>query len=195
MFKQILQTQTTAAAAEPTDTPTVTHYDQLAAQVDATLTALLAPIGTLETSHPATRDAVRVNASVDDKFILAVLGAITETPSLQGLPFDVAQARDLLQLQTAFRPVADKLIALGSMLHFTMDARKASVVTAGRHVYLLAKRMAEPPQGAAIRPFVQVMQRELGRRRPKKKAAPTTPDPMPQTDPTTPEQKKEVPNP
>jgi len=164
-MSNVLSHPQSAAAGETPPSPTVTHYQQLASEVSATIATAMSQIAPLEAPHPTTRDFVRANASVDSNFIVSVIAAVESTPELQGTKFDVTEARDMLQFADAFRPVLDQIDVLGRSLKFTIDARKAKVAEDALHVYALGKRYARNPNSAAL-PHVEIMRRELGRTRP-----------------------------
>ena len=152
----------TAAADGTVPTLTVTHYQQVAAEVSAAVASALSKIAPLEAPHPTTRDFVRANASVDDRFIASVIAAVESNPELQTPKFDVNEARDMLQFHDAFRPVLDQIEVLARNLKFTIDGRKAKTAEEALHVYALAKRYAKNPNSGVLA-HVEIMRRELGR--------------------------------
>ncbi|HEY6140888.1 MAG TPA: hypothetical protein VI670_24295 [Thermoanaerobaculia bacterium] len=177
----------TAVAAEPQapQSPAITQYSQVAEKVSAMLSAAIAELGPLERPHQTTRDFVRANIGVDVKFVAAVIAAVETVPELQALKakFDVAAAHDALQMFDAYDPIVAKLLALARELRFTLDARKAKVVSDARQIYAVAQRFARDP-ASEVTAHVEIMKRGLNRRRRSKTQAPQTPQ-KPETPPDT----------
>jgi len=176
-MSNVIRQSQTAVEGETTPSPTVTHYQQIAAQVSAAITTALQQIAPLEAPHPTTRDFVRANASVSIDFIVSVIAAVESTSELQGTKFNVVEARDMLQFIEAFRPVLDLIDVLARKLKFTMDARKANVAEDALHVYALGKRYARSPNSTTL-PHVEIMRRELGRARPRPRDKQPVPAPQ-----------------
>jgi hypothetical protein len=170
-----------AATADPAaeQTPTLTHYDQLAAQLNTTITGLIAQIPRFESGHPTTVGFVKGKRSIPSNFIATVLAAVEANPDLQRVEkFDVVEARDTLQFLEAFRPLVDRVDAFARDLKFTMDSRKAKVAADGLQIYDIAKGIARDPSSAVVAAHVRTMKRDLGRTRPKARTvAPVTPPP------------------
>lgn len=160
----------TATAEGNAPSPTVTHYQQVAGQVQAAITAALAQIAPLETSHPATRDFVRANAAVDRKFLGAVVAAIENNLELETPRLSAATARDMLQFVEAFEALATQLLIIAKNFAFTIALYKAKFVQEALHAYSNSKRYAKNPN-SGLRPYVEVMRRELGRAKHAKKVA------------------------
>lgn len=174
----------TAAAAEPQapQSPAITQYSQVAEKVSAMLSAAIAELGPLERPHQTTRDFVRANIGVDVKFVAAVIAAVETVAELQALKakFDVAAAHDTLQMLDAYDPIVAKLQVLARELRFTLDARKAKVVSDARQIYAVAQRFARDP-ASEVMAHVETMKRGLNRRRRSKTSAPQTPQTPPET--------------
>jgi hypothetical protein len=157
----------TAVAAEPQapQSPAVTQYSQVAEKVSAMLSAAIAELGPLERPHQTTRDFVRANIGVDVKFVAAVIAAVETVAELQVLKskFDVAAAHDTLQMLDAYDPLVAKLEVLARELRFTLDARKAKVVSDARQIYAVAQRFARDP-ASEVMAHVEIMKRGLNRR-------------------------------
>ena len=178
-LRQVQQAVTADLAADPT--PTLTHYDQLAAQLVAAIAGLEASIPRFESSHPTTFDFVRGKRNVPADFIATVLAAVEENPELQRLgKFDVVEARDTLQFIDAFRPLVDRVAAFLRNVQFTMDSRKAKVAVSGLQIYDIAKGIARDPSSAVVATHVRNMKRDLRRARPKARSSstPDTPSPV-----------------
>lgn len=168
--------------APPTDTvtPTITHYQQVAAEFMAALDEIAKIIPKLEAVHVSTANLVRSRLNVPNEFLATVTAAVEQTPELQAVnKLSVNEARDTLQFLEAFRPVRDKVDAFAKNLKHTMDSRKATLATQSLQVYDIAKGVARDPNSATVAALVANMKRDLGRRgRPKtpqalKKVVPT----------------------
>ena len=171
-----------------TTTPTVTHYQQIAANLSKALGELLVLIPNFVQSHPTTKGFVRTHQNVPIEFVATAIAAVDSNPELQGMPgFDVTQARDVLQFVEAFRPLMDKLTAAAKNLKFTIDARRAEINTGALQIYGIAKQVARDPQSTTVSSHVDNLKRDLGRtgvgrkRKVKVTAAPTTAAPTPTT--------------
>jgi hypothetical protein len=167
-----------AAAVEPpvgtppavdTTTPTITRYQQVAAEFMAALDEIAKIIPKLEAAHVSTANLVRSRLNVPNEFLATVTAAVEQTPELQAVnKLNVNEARDTLQFLEAFRPVRDKVDAFAKNLKHTMDSRKATLATQSLQVYDIAKGVARDPSSATVAALVANMKRDLGRRgRPK----------------------------
>jgi hypothetical protein len=173
-------TSTATAAAEPPDgtttpptgegpSPTITRYQQLAAEFMAALDEIATIIPKLEAAHISTANFVRSHLNVPIEFLGTATAAVEQTAELQGVKkLDVASARDTLQFIDAFRPVLDKVSAFAKNLQFTLNSRKASLASDALQIYDIAKGLARDPNSATVASLVANMKRDLGRRgRPK----------------------------
>jgi hypothetical protein len=170
---------TAAPTVEPDDgttpepetpaTPTVTHYQQLAAEFTAELEAIAGIIPKLEPGHISTANFVRSHQNVPIEFLGTVVAAVEQTPELQAVKkLDVNEGRDTLQFIDAFRPVLDRVVAFAKVLQNTINSRKASLAADSLQIYNIAKGLARDPNSAAVASLVANMKRDLGKRgRPK----------------------------
>ena len=162
-------------------TPTITHYQQVAAEFMSALDEISQIIPKLEAIHVSTANLVRSRLNVPNEFLATVTAAVEQVPELQAIQkLDVNSAHDTLQFLEAFRPVRDKVDAFAKNLKYTMDSRKASLATDSLLTYDVAKGLARDPKSATIASLVANMKRDLGRRgRPKTPPAlrKTTPAP------------------
>jgi hypothetical protein len=172
---------TTTPPAPGTPTPTVTHYQQVAAEFMSALDEISQIIPKLEAIHVSTANLVRSRLNVPNEFLATVTAAVEQVPELQAIQkLDVNAAHDTLQFLEAFRPVRDKVDAFAKNLKYTMDSRKAKLATDSLLTYDVAKGLARDPNSATIASLVANMKRDLGRRgRPKTPLAlrKTTPAP------------------
>jgi hypothetical protein len=166
------------AAAAPDDpaspqTPTVTHYQQVAANLNKAIDDMLALMPNFVESHPATKGIVRSQRSVSNDFIVSAIAAVEQNPELDGLHnFDVAEARDALQFSEAFRPMKDKLNAAAINVEFSLDHRRANVVEPALQVYALTKGLARNPARTSAAAHAANLKRDLKRAGRKKKVTP-----------------------
>jgi hypothetical protein len=157
----------------PPEGPTVTHYQQAAADVNKALDAMLALMPNLVAVHPSTKGAVRTQKTVPDAFLVSVIAAVEEVPEMQLLKqLDVSEVRDSLQFNEAFRPLEDKLHAAGTNVGFSMDQKRAHAVTPSLQAYLLLKGLARNPAGTLAATHVSNLKRDLKRSGGKKKKKP-----------------------
>lgn len=161
-------------------TPTVTHYEQVAADFTRALDELLRGVPHFVALHPATKGFVRTQKTVSDDFIVSTIAAVEETPGMLALnQFDVTEARDTLQYSQAFRPIRDKLLAVAKSFEFSIDRRRSDIVEPALQAYVLVKGLARNPASTLAAPHAGNLRRDLGRAgRAKKKTAPK-PAPVP----------------
>jgi hypothetical protein len=165
----------------PAQTPTVTHYQQIAENLAKAIDDTLALIPSLVEPHPSTTGFVRSHQNVPLQFIATAIAAVEANPELQATAnFDVTEARDALQFIDAFRPMADRLNAAAENLTFSIDTRRANVSAGALQVYAVAKGVARVPQNTAVASHVGNLKRDLGKARGtnRKKVTPT-PAPVP----------------
>jgi hypothetical protein len=157
-----------SAAPEEPPSPTVTHYEQVVAEVSIAIDTAFAAVKGIEAPHPSTRDFVRTYQSVSSEFIGAVIAFVEATPELQSVnKFNVAEAKDTLQFIDAFGPLVARLGALARDLKFTAQSRKAKVAEVALRTYDMAKSIARDPDNAGLLTHVENMRRTLGRGRPR----------------------------
>src|SRR5258706_13232261 len=105
---------TVTAQASPDDpaspqTPTVTHYEQVAAKLSLAIDEALALMPNFTQSHPLTKGFVQSQLSVSDAFIVSTIAAVEANPELQTVnKIDVTAAHDLLEPRHDFRPHREK---------------------------------------------------------------------------------------
>ena len=169
-----IPTRTAAAAdasADPTTTPspTVTHYQQLAADFSKALDEISAIIPRLELTHASTAKFVRSHLNVPMEFLATAIAVVEQVPALQHAEkLNVDAARDTLQFIDAFRPIADKVNAFAKSLNDTMASRRANLAADSLQIYSIAKGLARDPNSANVAALVANLKRDLGRRgRPK----------------------------
>lgn len=126
--------------------PTVTHFQEVAGEFMKALDALVSALPPLEVSHATTANFVRTHQNVPALFVDTVIQAVEQLPELQGVgALDPEAWRAAVQFVDAFRPVADKVMALGARLHFTVDSKWATVSSQCLQMYGIAKEAAPAP--------------------------------------------------
>jgi len=162
----------------PPQSPTVTHYQLVAANLNKAIDDMLALMPNLVEAHPATKGAVRSQKTVSNAFIISAIAAVEQNPEIDGLHrFDVTEARDVLQFSEAFRPMRDKLYAATINVGFSIDFRRANIVEPALEVYALTKGLARNPEHTAAAAHAANLKRDLGRSGRRKKKV--TPAPAP----------------
>ena len=163
---------------------TVTKYQELADEFSAAFDGLVAKLPQFEERHPATQAFVQGHLNVSDQFVASAVAAVDATEELQGVKkLDVNQARDVTQFVNAFQAVADKALAFGRGLQFTIDSQKASLAADALQIYAISKGLVRDPGSASLVAHVATMKRHLNR--PGRKKKPATP-PAPQAPGSTP---------
>lgn len=176
---------TTAGPAETAPPPppvdpanpnlTVTKYQELADEISAAFDGFVAKLPQFEERHPTTQRFVQGHLSVSDQFVASAVAAVDATEELQGVKkLDVNQARDVFQFVDAFQAIADKSIAFGRGLQFTIDSQKASLAADALQIYAISKGLVRDPGSAPLVAHVATMKRHLNRKGGRKKGT-TTP--------------------
>jgi hypothetical protein len=88
--------QVPADPVPPAQTPTITHYHQIAENLAKALDDMLALIPTFVEAHPDTTTFVNRHQSVPLQFIATAVAAVEANPELQAGTFDATEARDAL---------------------------------------------------------------------------------------------------
>lgn len=183
-MSDVVSTQAAPDDPASTATPTVTHYQQVAAKVNAAIDELLALVPDFVESHPVTKLFVRTHLNLPADFIDTVIAAAEANPELQTASgFDVTKARDTVQFSDGFRPMADKFDTAAKNIRFTIDSKRADVNNEALRFYEVAKGSARDPRKTTVSAHVGNLKRDLGRTgvgRKKKVTpapAPTTPAP------------------
>jgi hypothetical protein len=153
---------------------TVTKYQELADEISAAFDGFITKLPQFEERHPSTQRFVQGHLSVSDQFVASAVAAVDATGDLQNVKkLDVNTARDVFQFEDAFQAVADKAIAFGRGLQFTIDSRKASLAADALQIYAISKGLARDPGSSSLVAHLETMKRHLNRKGGKKKV--TTP--------------------
>jgi len=145
-------------------TPTVTHYQQLAADFIKALDQITTIIPQLEAAELAVAKFTRGQLGVPELFCATAIAAVEQLPELQASNrLDPVAGRDALQFLDAFRTVRDRAIAFAKSLKFTFDSRKANLSRQALQVYALAKALNRDKRNPEIAAHVENMKRDLAR--------------------------------
>jgi hypothetical protein len=177
--------ETNVTAAVPAEAPpplidaanpnlTVTKYQELADEISAAFDGFVAKLPQFEERHPSTQRFVSGHLTISDQFVASAVAAVDATEELQGVKkLDVNQARDVAQFVDAFQAIADKAIAFGRGVQFTINSQKASLAADALQIYAISKGLIRDPGSAALVAHVATMKRHLNR--PGRKKKPATP--------------------
>lgn len=182
-MSQAVTVVTAAAAADDpaSQTPTVTHYQQIAVNLGKAIDDVLAAFpNAVVDVHPATKTFVRRRQAVPLAFIATAVAAVDANPELQSVPgFDVTQVRDSLQYIDAFRPMVDRLAAAKENLSFNIESRRANAGDGALQLYAVAKGIARSPKSTTVGSHVGNLKRDLGRTGRGGRKKPPAPAPTP----------------
>jgi hypothetical protein len=171
---------TTGTTAPAGPTPALNAYEQVVANLNNAIDALMAQIPEIQVQHPTTAKFVRTHLNVPLEFIAGAVGAVTNSPVLQAYnTFDANEGRDALQFIGAFQPLQEKVSLLAQNLKFTIDERKANIGVKAQMLYGMAKQAARDPKNTGMTGHVKLLKDHLARAKRAKKAAGQTPAPAP----------------
>ena len=157
-------TLTTDPPVDP-QTPTPTHYQQLAAEIQAAIDTIATLLPKLEESLTADTRQARRNLNVPDAFCHTAVNAVEQLPEINAAKkLNVDKCRNQLQFIEAFRPVYDKFEAVSRRLRHALWSNKASAATASLQVLRVAKAYASDNRSPAVAAHVAAMQRDLARK-------------------------------
>lgn len=149
---------------------TVTNAERSAATVKKSLDATTEAIPGLMRPHPATSRSIRGHRTVPRDFIRSMINVVEQQEVLQaGGTFDTKEATAALQFEAAFRPVADDVARLLANLTYTIDAKLAAVAAKALQTYSIAKVYARGHRNRTLIIHLRQLQRDLGRKGPRKK--------------------------
>lgn len=176
-----VQTNPTAVVPDlSTGAPTTTRYMTLADEFIATFDQLAAKIPKFEIKPTSTVAFVNTHLAVPLQCLHTAVAAMELTPELQSLKrFNVAEARDTLQLIDAFGKVVDGGETFMSAVRFTVNLRRAELASAVLQYYSLTKRLGRAPDSADLATHAVNIGRDLGRKGRSKKAKANPPQPQP----------------
>ncbi len=160
-------TGTTGTTAPAGTAPVLTAYEQLVANLNNAIDALMAQIPQIQAPHATTSKFVRTHLNVPLEFIAGAVGAVNNSPALQASnAFDANEGRDALQFISAFQPLQEKLALVAQNLKFKV-------------LYGVAKQVARDPSNVGVTGHVKLLKDHLARAKRAKKATAGTPTPAP----------------
>jgi hypothetical protein len=150
--------------------PALTKSEVQAAQVRKVLREAAKRIPGLKAPHKALARTLTAHRTVPRKFLLGIVFAVETSERLRAISkFDVEDARDAMEFQAAFRPVADQLALMLASLNHTIDLRMAPVAAGALQTYTIAKVLARSRGNSDLTQNLDALKRDLGRRRTKKR--------------------------
>jgi hypothetical protein len=160
------------------ETPALTRAERRAALVRKVLKEAAKRIPGLKAPHKPTARKLTGHRTVPKKFIQGIIFSVDASPQLRAISrFDVDEARDALEFQAAFRPVADQLALMLSSINYTIDSRMAPVAAGALRTYTVAKALArDGGKNSDLTHSLRALKRDLGRKGPRKKKKATTPE-------------------
>lgn len=181
--KEVVSTNAPAADPQAPSSPTTTFYQQIAAQLGASVDQSIEQIPGYHDDLSAMAKGVR--RPVSNVFISMTVTAVEASDELTGVKqLDVEQTRDSGQFSEAFQPIIDQLKSVTSRLELMIRAKEVKAGRGALSIYSFAKRIAKNPNNTHLAVHVANLKAELNRKRPTKKSKakpPATPPATPAT--------------
>jgi hypothetical protein len=150
-------------------------YDEIAARMQGALDTIASLIPSVPMIMGNTVSYIRQRLGVSPTVIARTATAAEESALLRSL-MDVADARDMLDMEKALRPVFQRMNMVNEDLRLALDARRAKCGAEAMNVYAAAKRLAARPGAPEIAPHLDqikdVMPKGKGPRKKKQTMAP-----------------------
>lgn len=179
----ILNTPVPRAAAEPPSdfpvTPTVTFHQAEAAKVRAALAEVRKMVTDLQMIHPEVAKSLNGLMSVPTEFILTTCNVVEIEPRLQGT-LDVSAVRDDMQYVAAYQTLVDDIYAFFRDMRLTCGSRHARAAEVALKSYRLAQTYNRDTSAEFVT-HVELMSRDLGRKRVKSRVKEVPPPQQPHT--------------
>lgn len=158
-------TVTTQPIVDP-QTPTPSHYDEVAAQLMEALDRFAAAIPKLDESAAVDAKQVRRNLNVPDAFCHTAISATEQLPELE-VPRKLyaEKNRNRLQYIAAFGPVNDKLLALSQRLTHGLRANRSAVGGDSLEIYRVTRAQVKSTRNPALVSHFEALQRDLAKRK------------------------------
>jgi len=154
--------------------PALTKSEIQAALVRKVLREAAKRIPGLKAPHKASARSLTAHRTVPKKFLLGIVLAVEMSERLRAISrFDVDDARDALEFQAAFRPIANQLALMLASINYTIDLRMAPVAAGALRTYTIAQTLARDTGDNDVPQGLSALKRDLGRRRTKKKRTTT----------------------
>jgi hypothetical protein len=156
-------TITTQPQVDP-QTPTLTHYDDLAAEVMGAIETITAVLPKLEEAAAMDAKQVRRLLNIPDAFCGTAIGSVEQASELESSRALFAEkSRNRLQFLVAFRPVDAKVDAFSRLLKHTIRATKTLLADDSLAIYRVARAQAATGRTPALSAFVAAMKRDMNR--------------------------------
>ena len=154
---------TSVTAREVTDVAPLAA-SELAEKIVAALDAIAARIPDLRAPQPETAKRVRSARTVSRDAILAIIDAVEATPQLQRLAkLDPEHAQEEAEALDALRLVNDRITMLQSRIRYTIEARRAELVSSLMHAYTVGNALADERDPELLAHLANI-RRHLGRK-------------------------------
>ena len=157
-----LITVVTEPVVDP-QTPTPTHYQEVAGQLMAALAAFASIIPKLEEAEAADAKQVRRYLNVPDVFCYTAITAAEDLPELDSAQQHTVQGRNRLQYIEAFRPVDQMLYVVSRRLRHGLYANKSAVAGNALEIYRVARAKKKSNRNPALAAHVEAMKRDLAK--------------------------------
>jgi hypothetical protein len=159
--------KTEAQAPDPgTQSPTLTHYGEVAAQLSASLAAFVATVPDFVIANPPSKRFMKTKRGVPKPFVGTAFGAVSASDDLKSVPqLDTVRALDIKQYIDAFKPLHDQLITVERGLGYSLGVKQALLAADAQKIYAVAKGLARDMDGGELVVHVQNMRRDLVRRK------------------------------
>ena len=150
-------------------------YDEIAARMQQALDTIASLIPSVPMIMGNTVSYIRQRLGVSPTVIARAATAAEESSLLRGL-MDVADTRDMLDMETALRPVFKRMNLVNEDLRLALEARQAKCGAEAMNVYAAAKRLAAgqgaPEIATHLDQIREVMPKGKGPRKKKQTTAP-----------------------
>ena len=156
--------------------PPLTKSEIEAALVRKVLREAAKRIPGLKAPHKPLARSLTAHRTVPRKFLLGIIFAVETSERLRAISqFDAEDAREAMEFQAAFRPVADQLALMLASINYTIDLRMAPVAAGALRTYTIAQLLARDPGNNVVPQGLSALKRDLGRKGPRKKKKAKTP--------------------
>jgi hypothetical protein len=151
--------------APETETRELNANERAAAEVAILLEAIAERIPRLTAPNAARKKRAIAARTVRREYVLSMIDTIERRQNYQLLrSFDLAEARDTLEFNDAFRPIAARMFVLLSSLKFTMADRMAEVIRQALQAYTMAKPIAEAAKDDVFAAELELVAQDLNRK-------------------------------
>ena len=153
----------TTEPAVDNQVPTITFYQEVAAEFLKALDAITAIVPQIEEAEAGPK-INRGHLSVSEAFCATAINSLEQLPQIQASKkLDPVASRSKLQYLEAFRPIADTIAAVAKRVDYTLMFLKSAVVEDALQVYRIAKGFAGDKRSPLIQAHVATMKAALNR--------------------------------